>query len=278
METDAAMRICVFGDIQGWAQRLDDALGALGADVDAGVLPDNLVVVQVGDLVHKGPDSAGVLAIVDRFLAGSPGRWLQLIGNHETVYLGGSRFWTHEIAPHLQADLRRWLEEGELRVAVALRTTELGDVLVTHGGLTRWKWEDLGRPESAAAAARLLDDELREHPERALASGTMLWGTPTRNVGVVWAEASTELLWSWDAELLPFSQIHGHTSCFRWGRGTWNPHVPDRMKAAARLDRERRHEHFDWPDGAGIVGIDPGYTTKNAAVPLAPLTIEGVVL
>lgn len=258
--TGSSMRICVFGDVQGWTQRLIDALIALGADVDHGVLPDDLLVVQLGDLVHKGPDSKGALELVNRFLVGSPDRWLQLVGNHEAVYLGGAPFWRDLAAPALARVLTRWSDAEQLQVAVALQTAEIGDVLVTHAGLTRWKWETLGRP-NAIEAASLLNDEWRRDPQRALADGTMLWGSPSPHVGVVWA-----------AEPLPFSQVHGHTSCFRWGPDRWRRDVPDRMRAVATIDRQRRHERFDWPGGA-IIGVDPGFTAKNAAVPLGPLVL-----
>ncbi|WFE98601.1 metallophosphoesterase [Micromonospora sp. WMMD964] len=45
------------------------------------------MVIQVGDLIDRGPDSAGVLAFVWQRLADSR-RWIQLIGNHESQYLG----------------------------------------------------------------------------------------------------------------------------------------------------------------------------------------------
>ena len=62
----------------------------LGADLDSGVVPEGLAIIQVGDLVHKGPDSGECFALADRFLVSSPGRWVQLVGNHEAQYLGGT--------------------------------------------------------------------------------------------------------------------------------------------------------------------------------------------
>jgi hypothetical protein len=65
-------RIALIGDVQGYAHRLEVALRNLGADPACGTLPEDLTVVQLGDLVHKGPDSTGCIAIVDRQLRVHP--------------------------------------------------------------------------------------------------------------------------------------------------------------------------------------------------------------
>jgi hypothetical protein len=66
-------------------------------------LPPDVVVVQVGDLVDRGPDSTGVLELVRTFLDEQPDQWIQLAGNHESQYLpGGTRFWRepHSTTPN----------------------------------------------------------------------------------------------------------------------------------------------------------------------------------
>lgn len=65
-----AVRVLLIGDVAGHLDVLRWALGAHGVDLDTATIPDGLVVVQAGDLVHRGPDSAGVIALVDRFLRG----------------------------------------------------------------------------------------------------------------------------------------------------------------------------------------------------------------
>lgn len=51
------------------------------------------MICQVGDLIHKGPDSSAVVALVDQIIDSNPGRWVQLLGNHEAQYLsGGTQF------------------------------------------------------------------------------------------------------------------------------------------------------------------------------------------
>src|SRR6266511_3133574 len=114
-------RIAVLGDLSGHLAPFVQALGELGVDVAAARVPDDLVVVQVGDLVHKEPDSDTIVALVNRLLDANPGRYLQLLGNHEDQYLGGQRFYEHTpLAGGTIATLRRWRASGRLRVAAAL--------------------------------------------------------------------------------------------------------------------------------------------------------------
>jgi hypothetical protein len=230
-------------------------------------------VIQVGDLIHKGPDSSGCIAIVDRFLSASPDQWIQLLGNHEAQYLGG-----HSIAPALpellQFDLQRWTASGQARIAVAITTVELGAVLVTHSGITREKWIDVGQSGTAREVADALNEEWERDPSAAFTPGGML--IPGQKPGVVWAEAAGELLASWaNMRTLPFSQVHGHTSPYDWSSDRWQPNVPRRLLEYASVDLEARRTEVEWPSGRKIVGIDPGYGTRGANVPLTPLLLTG---
>ena len=264
-------RFALIGDVQGYADRLAEALATLGADLDRGAVPQGLAIIQVGDLVHKGPDSERCLALVERFLVSSPGRWIQLLGNHEAQYLGGTR-----VAPDLpaavQSDLGRWADRGQIRIAVAIESVELGPVLVTHSGMTTSKWRAIGQPKTAAETAEFLNDEFERDPATALAAGRDLdFGDEP---GVVWADACAELLSSWaDMEALPFSRVHGHSSPYRWSIGDWWPNVPSQQLGSAVVDPATRHTTIAWPDGHGIVGIDPGYGTDGADVPVVPLVL-----
>jgi hypothetical protein len=264
-------RFALIGDVQGYADRLAEALLALGVDLDDGVIPEGLTIIQVGDLVHKGPDSAGCVAMVDRLLANSSGQWIQLIGNHEAQYLGGT-----PVAPDLplplQRVLRRWLDERRVRIAVAINSLELGSVLVTHSGITTNKWFAIGRPETTVEAADALNDELNASPATAFAAGEELdFGDEP---GVVWADACVDLLASWASmETLPFSQVHGHSSPYQWSVRDWWGNVPRQLLVSAYADLAVRHTRFMWPDGHGIIGIDPGYGTDGADAPLVPLVL-----
>lgn len=271
-------RIAVIGDVGGHAWVLRRCLEELEADTKSGALPDDLVVVQVGDLVHKGPDSPGVVALVERMMTGSPGRWIQLIGNHEAQEgLGGPDFWQESLAAPVRAQLRRWVDSDRARMAVALDSVEFGPALVSHAGLTRHKWVAIGRPDSPDEAATVLNKELAADPELAFAAGEMLGVKSRLPVGVAWA-SPRELLGSWDMEHLPFSQVHGHATPRRWSSDTWVPGLSRRTTARASTDPRRRHSDFGWPGGEHIVCVDPDYGADAAPVPLAPLILNGEIL
>jgi hypothetical protein len=73
-------RIVLVGDVGGFPGELARVVGE-GGDL----------VIQVGDLVDRGPDSPGVLALVRERLERDRRGWVQLIGNHEWQYLDGER-------------------------------------------------------------------------------------------------------------------------------------------------------------------------------------------
>lgn len=95
-------RVYAVGDIHGRLDLLDDLLGQIEDDIVARPLP-TIGLCFLGDLIDRGPDSAGV---VDRLasLAGFPAKTLFLMGNHEEVLL---RVLNAE--PHLAYD---WLGFG----------------------------------------------------------------------------------------------------------------------------------------------------------------------
>src|SRR4051812_49694873 len=71
-------RVLAIGDIHGCSAALDTLLALVRPT------PDDLVVT-VGDYVHRGPDSAGVL---DRLIAlHQTHRLVSLCGNHEELFL-----------------------------------------------------------------------------------------------------------------------------------------------------------------------------------------------
>ncbi len=78
-------RIYAVGDIHGRLDLLDALIAMIEAD-DAGRVPADTLIVFLGDLVDRGPDSRGV---VDRLIAFSRGPIATrfLMGNHEEVFL-----------------------------------------------------------------------------------------------------------------------------------------------------------------------------------------------
>ncbi|BCB76640.1 hypothetical protein GCM10022251_50850 [Phytohabitans flavus] len=264
-------RVVLIGDVGGHPDQLRAALTEAGAHDDR--LPDDLVVVQVGDLVDRGPDSAGVLALVASFLERQPDQWVQLAGNHEAQHLpGASRFWPEPIGDGDAALLREWWERGSLGVAAAVRTAEGDDLLATHAGLTARAWRELGEPATAAAAARLLN----ERP-------ALIWqgGVVARDEGAgpFWAEAGWELYEPWlhhyaQGGFVPFGQVHGHSSIVRYADRAWR--CPGRVRQRATVDWDARHVRVRI-GGRVFTGIDPKHGTSGAPA-WSPLTLSGATL
>ena len=115
------------GDVQGCALELHDLLAA------ARFQPDRHRLALCGDLINRGPDSAGVLALARRLDA------LTVIGNHEVSLLEGKRTASLDtVRAQLGGTLGEWLRWLEAR---PLFVREDGFILV-HAGIVPGK-----RPE-----------------------------------------------------------------------------------------------------------------------------------
>jgi hypothetical protein len=261
-------RVAVIGDVAGHLDELRTELGRLGADPGTGRLPDDLTVVQVGDLVHRGPASDGVVALVDSYLTDQPGRWVQLAGNHEAQYLREPAFdWPERIGGPAREALRRWWAGGRMRAAVAVTGADGEDVLVTHAGLTAGFWRTvLGGPDTAAGAVAAIDALIGTDEDTLFRAGTMLRARRRSDrtdprPGPVWACAGTELLPGWLGTTLPFSQVHGHDSVFDRALGAYRTAEDAAGRTIADLtlvDERAGHEVTTLPGGR-IVGVDPGH-------------------
>lgn len=78
-------RVYAVGDIHGRLDLLDAALARI-ADDDAARAPMRTELIFLGDLVDRGPDSAGVVERLRRLAAERAGTRF-LLGNHEEVFL-----------------------------------------------------------------------------------------------------------------------------------------------------------------------------------------------
>ncbi|GAA2486188.1 metallophosphoesterase [Winogradskya humida] len=248
-------KIVVIGDVGGCVRELVDALVAYEHDPD-------VVVVQVGDLVDRGPDSRGVLELVGARLGERPRRWIQLIGNHEWQYLDDAVFWPEPLGDGEVATLRTWWMREWVRVAAAVRTAEGEEFLLTHAGLTAASWRALDGPVTAATAADLLNTR----PEELLRDYD----------GPLWAAAGSQLYPSWQegGRPVPFGQIHGHSSVVDFNTRTWR--CGERLRERTEVDWEARHT-VTRIGGSRFVGVDPKHGTTGAPA-WAPLVLEGATL
>ncbi|RNI21558.1 metallophosphoesterase [Flexivirga caeni] len=251
-------RVAVIGDVGGHLGPLQDLLVRLGVSPGTWEVPPGLIIVQVGDLVHRGPDSPGVVEFVDRLLVEQPGRWVQLAGNHEAQYLREPDFdWPELLVGSPANSLVRWWNTAKMVAAAVIETPDRA-ILATHAGLTRGYWEWLGSGD-ARHTAQALHQLGRQTHEALFRSGTMLGGgAPDPAAGPLWAEAGSEVASSWwsGEPGMPFDQVHGHSSVtdFRTGR----PRT-DAFGAALRADTGAGIETITLPSGARLVGCDPGH-------------------
>ena len=267
-------RIVVIGDVGGHADLLRSLLETQGADVERGSLPPDTHVIQVGDLIDRGPDSAGCVAIAERFLSSGHGQWTQLFGNHEGNRIGARVFWDEPLDDGSVATIQRWWDTKEGRLAVGLRTEEMGDLLVTHGGLVRSLWNLLGRPDCEGAAVAL-NRFVGQDLELAFSSGVLLTGGVP---GPAWAEAASELYAPWaSVDECPFGQVHGHSPVLDWPDGKAVRGVPRWMKKAIQGDPDRQHSRIDL-GGRPFICIDPGLGTDALGRRLRPLVVTGEIL
>jgi hypothetical protein len=235
-------RVVIIGDVGGCADALADGLRASDDDCDT-------VIVQVGDLIDRGPDSAGVLALVGQRLQADPRRWIQLVGNHESQYVGGDAFWPERLACDDALLLQTWWMKEWLQVAAAVRTADGEEFLVTHAGLTVHAWQSLGEPVTAATTADLLNTR----PE------DLLW----HDRGPLWAEAGPDVYESWltARQPVPFSQIHGHSTIVSYRQRAWR--CSERIRQRSTIDWDARHTTTRLGSGR-FIGIDPKHGTGGA--------------
>lgn len=268
-------RIAVIGDIGGHSEELYACLVGLGVDPETLAFPDDLIVVQVGDLVHRGPDSHGVLEIVKKHI-GTP-RWVQLVGNHECNELEEPIFQFEEVDEEDRLLLRTWREIGLLKVATVIQDDSHGTILVTHAGLTSGYWRLLGRPGAINVAGRLNRMLLSKAEDFAKLnmSGVMLGGgSPNYKAGPIWAHDGEEVVPSWLGEQdVPFHQVHGHTNMYHWGKGTFQ--ASRSVVDVTNLDYDKRHTASRVGNKL-IWGIDASLG-KYAGVKWGPLVFNGTI-
>ena len=95
-------RVYAVGDVHGHLDRLRTVHLAIAADAAARPIAD-AVLVHLGDLIDRGPDSAGV---IEQVLAGVPGLpVVNLMGNHEQMLLDALDSGSADDADH-------WLRNG----------------------------------------------------------------------------------------------------------------------------------------------------------------------
>jgi hypothetical protein len=287
------VRIFIYGDVGGHFDPFMESLERIGVDTANWSVPPGMVVIQVGDLVHRGPKSEELVAWVDQALkvnrGDDHGRWVQLFGNHEGHHVGGPTFGENrggvwhdfELAPEAETTLKRWFHSRQAFMAAAIRRTdteESRDVLVTHAGLAWHTWVGIGEPATIEGVARALN---AQKVELAFAPGWLLGGyRPAREggvqpPGVAWASAAKEVYPSWEQRPCPFDQVHGHSTLWHWSKSQW--FVDYSIGANIERDGARRFTKWTTESGARFYCVDQALG-QYLAFDIEPLPMEGKLL
>jgi len=149
LPTSAALgyrRIVVVGDVHGSSDGLREVLVAAGVISGGGVAgcarlatAADTVVVQLGDLVDRGPNATAAWDCLDELQATSGGvvrGLVRLVGNHELMWLQGRFRYARKDSASVRRDLvgrmREGIADGSLVGAASLLG---GQLLFTHAGL-----------------------------------------------------------------------------------------------------------------------------------------------
>lgn len=270
------MKYYIFGDTGGHYLQLKRQLEALGFDTENHIMPEDVSVIHLGDLIHKGPHSDLIVPFVDNFIEKNPGRWIQLLGNHEFQHAGGPFFWSCDCSNPMKSTLKKWWRNKQAFAAYSLEnvkppklevsdkpklTTPLTSWFFSHGGLTQEFWEKAG-----SSTAKETAETINQMPVKQVTrAGQLLWGPGggDPNVGCVWAIGNTEVYNSWidNAATPPFNQMYGHTTSYVWGRNVWwNGYTLRKFRANSKLNPESRAVITNLGNNTLMVGIDPGYS------------------
>lgn len=259
------MKYYILGDTGGHFQQLRKALLEIGLHDDY-VLPDNVHIIHLGDVVHKGPDTLKTIQLVDTVMHKNPGQWTQIIGNHEAQYLGGINFWVENIDEEVVHTLRNWYVNDLLNFSYTLpayktlHTHERNYALhaptvFTHAGITQEFFD------------QYLDNVVVEDFDKVIKSlsidaiyrpGLMLGEDNNSRIGPVWAHGVHEVWNSW-LNTAKFNQIVGHIAPYSWGFEEWFPGTNRNFISKAVLHFEEHFTIAPTTDDTFIGFMDPGY-------------------
>ena len=97
-------RIYAIGDVHGQRERLERVHASIRADLAARPVAEP-VVVHLGDVIDRGPDSAGCVELLCRGAPVPGAATVNLLGNHEWMMLKA-------LEPDSHDDIDRWLDNG----------------------------------------------------------------------------------------------------------------------------------------------------------------------
>lgn len=268
------MKTVIIGDIGGQTEVFLDVLKRVGISDDFRV-PAGLRIIQIGDLARMSNehniDSVACLQIADSLLRNNPGQWFQLLGNHESPFIGGPypETWVGRQAFHDQSRdiVTAWWNEGLAKLAVGIDTHD-GPALITHAGITRGYYRNVlhaRNPHDAVSAINSIVKNRDYHGFYEI--GAVNFGLePNVQSDFLWAATGAELLPSWHGHDMGFHQIHGHdTALISWDKPVLRNDLPDEYLNGFSIDEPRRLTSLKTPEGWSFRSVD--WVLKEALLP-----------
>lgn len=263
------MRTVIVGDIGGQYDLFRDVVKSVGGDPLTGVLPPDLTMIQVGDIVrfNNSPDldSLSCALYAQKLLEVNGDRYIQLLGNHESPLLGGitDPYWAVQELPESEHVVRNWWDGRLARLGVVLRKPGQRDILVTHAGLTRGYQEWLGTStavDTVKALNSLVGTTSLASIEKPGKLATK--GEPDLEAGVWWALVGCELNDSWRDGHPTFNQIHGHSVVVDWENGEYWSDIPEYVRDATMINYRDRYTITQYESGYWLRSVD--WMLKNS--------------
>lgn len=269
------MRYIIFGDTGGHYQQLYNSLREIGMTEDY-TLPQDIRVIHLGDLIHKGLYSVQILRMIDNIRWTNPGQWIQIIGNHEAQYLGGYQFWNKRITQDGVRILTEWYEQGFLTFTHTIDAslnypltakTELEDYLLTspvvfsHAGISLPFWANNFnniKPEN-------FQKNIEEMPLFNVHKPGIMLGEEFNiksPVGPIWAHGINEVWIMWrEFDNSPFNQIVGHIAPFIFEKDSYYPGTLEVFKKVSTLHKKERIviSPLNMDKNKWMFFMDPGY-------------------
>lgn len=244
----------LFGDTGGQGKAFFRGLEAVGVDLDAYSIPEHVRILHLGDLIHKGQESDLIVDTVDKLMKANPGRWIQLLGNHEAQHLPfGLQFQSCYCSQRTRGKIQSWYLRGLAKFAhsealVPQRWTTGNRPQEQEGVATSMVFTHAGvSPAFLKLSGTSTREELVEFinaPEnvRAVSKPGLLFGVRNTIAGPIWASSGQEVIEPWILrhKPAPFAQAFGHTALYRWGVGAWYPSVAKSVRDATKLQPETR--------------------------------------
>ncbi len=273
----------VFGDSSGWYEPIAQSLMSIGVDLETMIIPKDVEIVHLGDLIHKGKYSEKLFTLVHLLMVSNNndperGNWIQLMGNHEANYFAEAPlFWDYELSEKHATLLRLWHQKGLLKLVHVLDTTEGRPFVLSHAGISKDFFNfDARTLESLATssngilanAMENMNIEFQKDLKRFSRPGEMLGAHGISHVSPFWANTVKEVIPTW-GNSQPFNQIVGHITPFIWDKKRFFLGIPKHLLQGKYFSVTEKESItvFYYLNGSKIFFLDPGYSDNESSIP-----------